>query len=64
MSGGFSAAYRDLLPQLQKIVGITINTASGASQGTGNNTIGAQLRQGVPADLVIMSREARPAFIW
>jgi molybdate transport system substrate-binding protein len=57
MSGGFSAAYRDLLPQLQKAAGISINTTSGASQGNGPNTIGAQLRRGVPADVVIMSRE-------
>ena len=58
MSGGFSAADRDLLPQPQKVVGISINTISGASQGNGPNTIGAQLRRGVPADVVIMSREA------
>ena len=57
MSGGFSAAYRDLLPQLEKAAGISINTTSGASQGNGPNTIGAQLRRGVPADVVIMSRE-------
>lgn len=57
MSGGFSAAYRDLLPQLEKAAGISINTASGPSQGNGPNTIGAQLRRGVPADVVIMSRE-------
>ena len=56
-SGGFSAAYRDLLPQLEKAAGISISTTSGASQGTGPNTIGAQLRRGVPADVVIMSRE-------
>jgi molybdate transport system substrate-binding protein len=56
-SGGFSAAYRDLLPQLEKAAGVSINTMSGASQGTGPNTIGAQLRRGVPADVVIMSRE-------
>ena len=57
VSGGFSAAYRDLLPQLQKAAGISISTTSGASQGNGPNTIGAQLRRGVPADVVIMSRE-------
>jgi len=57
MSGGFSAAYRELLPDLEKAVGIRVNTTSGASQGNGPNTIGAQLRRGVPADVVIMSRE-------
>jgi molybdate transport system substrate-binding protein len=57
MSGGFSAAYRELLPEFEKTTGITVTTATGASQGEGPNTIGAQLRRGVPADMVIMSRE-------
>lgn len=57
VSGGFSAAYRELLPELEKAAGIRVNTASEASQGNGPNTIGAQLRRGVPADVVIMSRE-------
>jgi molybdate transport system substrate-binding protein len=56
MSGGFSAAYQELLPQFQNTTGITVTTTRGASQGDGPNTIGAQLRRGVPADLVIMSR--------
>ena len=29
MSGGFSAAYRDLLPQLEKAAGMSIQTTSG-----------------------------------
>jgi molybdate transport system substrate-binding protein len=57
MSGGFSAAYHELLPQFEKTTGITVTTATGASQGDGPNTIRAQLRRGVPADVVIMSRE-------
>jgi molybdate transport system substrate-binding protein len=57
MSGGFSSAYRSLLPELEKAAGMRINTTSGPSQGTAPNTIGAQLRRGVPADIVIMSRE-------
>ena len=57
MSGGFSAAYHDLLPQFEKTTGFTVTTATGASQGDGPNTIRAQLRRGVPADVVIMSRE-------
>jgi molybdate transport system substrate-binding protein len=56
-SGGFSAAYRELLPEFEKAAGIKVNTTSGSSQGSGPNTIGAQLRRGVPADVVIMSRE-------
>ncbi len=56
MSGGFSAAYQELLPQFQNTTSITVTTARGASQGDGPNTIGAQLRRSVPADVVIMSR--------
>ncbi len=57
MSGGFSAAYQELLPQFESATGITVTTARGASQGDGPGTIGAQLRRGVHADVVIMSRE-------
>ena len=56
MSGGFSAAYQELLPEFQNTTGIAVSTARGASQGDGPNTIGAQLGRGVPADVVIMSR--------
>jgi molybdate transport system substrate-binding protein len=57
MSGGFSAAYQELLPQFEKSTGVTVTTARGASQGDGPTTIGAQLRRGLPADVVILSRE-------
>lgn len=56
-SGGFSAAYREALPEFERTAGVTVTTTSGASQGSGPNTIGAQLRRGVDADVVIMSRE-------
>jgi hypothetical protein len=35
MSGGFSAAYQELLPQFGKSTGITVTTLRGASQGDG-----------------------------
>jgi molybdate transport system substrate-binding protein len=56
-SGGFSAAFREALPEFERTAGVTVTTTSGASQGSAPNTIGAQLRRGVPADVVIMSRE-------
>jgi molybdate transport system substrate-binding protein len=31
ISGGFSAAYQELLPQFEKSTGITVTTARGAS---------------------------------
>lgn len=57
ISGGFSAAYERLLPEFERTSGIKVTTGSGASQGTGPQTIAAQLARGVPADVVILSRE-------
>ena len=57
ISGGFSGAYRKLLPEFEKASGIRVATGSGASQGGGPQTIAAQLARGVPADVVILSRE-------
>ena len=57
MSGGFAAAYEQLLPEFKGVTGIKVTTGSGASQGTGPQTIAAQLARGVPADVVILSRE-------
>jgi len=62
-SGGFSATLEQLQPQFEKIVGVKLTVARGASQGPGPNTIGAQLRRGVPADVVIMSREGLDGLI-
>jgi molybdate transport system substrate-binding protein len=57
ISGGFSAAYEQLLPDFTRESGIAVATGSGASQGRGPQTIAAQLARGVPADVVILSRE-------
>ena len=57
MSGGFSGAYERLLPEFERTSGIKVTTGSGSSQGNGPQTIGAQLARGVPADVVILSRE-------
>lgn len=51
MSGGFTAAYQEILPEFEKTTGITVTTARGPSQGNAPNTIGAQLRRGAPADV-------------
>jgi molybdate transport system substrate-binding protein len=56
-SGGFAAPLRAILPEFQKATGIAVTTARGQSQGGGPNAIAAQLRRGVPADVVIMARE-------
>jgi molybdate transport system substrate-binding protein len=57
ISGGFSGPYDKLLPEFEQMTGIKVTTGSGSSQGTGPQTIGAQLARGVPIDVVILSRE-------
>jgi molybdate transport system substrate-binding protein len=56
-SGGFAGAYEQLLPEFERTSGIKVTTGSGSPQGSGPQTIGAQLARGVPADVVILSRE-------
>jgi len=53
ISGGFQSAYEQLLPEFMRTSGIAVTTGSGSSQGTGPQTIAAQLVRGVPADVVI-----------
>src|SRR5262249_45520799 len=57
ISGGFSTAYRQVLPEFEKSTGIKVTTGSGASQGKGPLTIASQLERGELFDVVIMSRE-------
>jgi molybdate transport system substrate-binding protein len=57
ISGGFSGPYEQLAPEFERTTGIRVATGSGSSQGTGPQTIAAQLARGVPADVVILSRE-------
>lgn len=56
-SGGFSGPFEKLLPEFERTTGIKVATSSGSSQGSGPQTIGAQLARGVPVDVVILSRE-------
>ena len=57
ISGGFSGAYEELVPEFERASGFEVVTGSGASQGTGPQTIAAQLARGVLSDVVILSRE-------
>src|SRR5262245_12729584 len=51
ISGGFSGAYEKLLPEFERESDIKVTTGSGASQGDGPQTIGAQLARGEKADV-------------
>jgi molybdate transport system substrate-binding protein len=57
ISGGFSGPYEELVPEFERTSGIKVTTGSGSSQGSGPQTIAAQLERGVAADVVILSRE-------
>ena len=57
ISGGFSGAYHEVLPEFERTTGTAVTTGSGASQGSGPQSIAAQLQRGAPADVVILSRE-------
>ncbi len=56
-SGGFRSAYLEVLPEFEWTTGITVTNKFGGSQGNSRNAIDAQLRRGIPADVVIMSTE-------
>ena len=57
ISGGFNPPYLQVLPEFERSTGIKVMTTPGMSQGDSPQTVGAQLRRGVPADVVILSRE-------
>lgn len=61
-SGAFTAAYKALLPQLEKLTGKTIVTVT-TSIGTGDTSIPNRLKRGEVADLVIVAEAALRQFI-
>lgn len=54
ISGGFSAAYKQLVPQFEKATGNTVVTAYGPSMGETPQAIPMRLSRGEPADVLIM----------
>ncbi|WP_295853088.1 substrate-binding domain-containing protein [Tardiphaga sp.] len=54
ISGGFSAAYQQLVPQFEKATGNTVVTAYGPSMGETPQAIPMRLSRGEPADVLIM----------
>jgi len=54
ISGGFTAAYKELVPQFEKATGHTVVTAYGPSMGETPQAIPMRLSRGEPADVLIM----------
>ncbi|WP_245272319.1 substrate-binding domain-containing protein [Xanthobacter sp. 126] len=58
ISGGFSAAYKQLVPQFEGATGHKVSTAYGPSMGSTENAIPVRLNRGEPVDVLIMVGEA------
>ena len=56
-SGGFAKPLDKILGDFQRTSGISVAITIGKSQGSGDDTISAQLGRGVPSDMVILTRE-------
>lgn len=54
-SGGFTAAYKQLVPEFEKATGHKIVSAFGASQGGAPDSIPERLKRGEQADVVILA---------
>jgi molybdate transport system substrate-binding protein len=54
ISGGLTAAYKELVPDFERATGHKVLTAYGPSMGTTVNAIPVRLERGEPADVLIM----------
>ncbi|MGE4112340.1 MAG: substrate-binding domain-containing protein, partial [Burkholderiales bacterium] len=61
-SGAFTAAYKALIPQLEKLTGKTVITVT-TSIGTGDTSIPNRLKRGEVADIVIVADGVLRQFI-
>ena len=59
LSGGFSTAYRELVPEFERATGHKVTTSAGASMGGAPDSIPVRLQRGEPADVVIMAASRR-----
>lgn len=57
-SGGFTAAYLELVPQFERETGHVVRTTFGGSMGNGPETIPNRLARGEAADIVILASGA------
>ncbi len=58
ISGGFTAAYLEVVPQFERATGNKIVTSFGASMGNAPDSIPVRLQRGEPADVVIVAGAA------
>jgi len=58
LSGGFAAAYLELVSEFERATGHTVSTVRGASIGTTPNSIPSRLQRGEPVDVVVMNGNA------
>src|SRR5882724_3818882 len=54
ISGGLTAAYKELVPEFERATGHKVITAYGPSMGTTVNAIPVRLERGEPVDVLIM----------
>ena len=54
ISGGLTAAFKELVPEFERLTGNKVLTAYGPSMGTTVNAIPVRLERGEPADVLIM----------
>lgn len=54
ISGGLTTAYKELVPEFERLTGNKVLTAYGPSMGTTVNAIPVRLERGEPADVLIM----------
>ena len=63
ISGGFSAAYLELVPDFEHATGHKVVTARGASMGTAPNSIPSRLQRGETVDVFVMVGDALEGLI-
>jgi len=57
-SGGFTAAYKELIPEFERTTQHKVSTAYGASMGGAPDSIPSRLDRGEPADVIILAGTA------
>lgn len=62
-SGGFTAAYQELVPAFERETGNKVSTSYGASMGGAPDSIPSRLDRGEPADVVILAGPARDELV-